>query len=337
MTTPVEAEMRSNVMNPLGKAPVPLAESETKETHSSTTTKKRATNTNATTGYTTNKSNSARAPIRGRNRVDSTTLKDEKDVRLDSTTMLQKLRASETASFSLSNYATGLFRFLYTYAFFQAFLFGFAISVSIVLNSSFVSTRSIYWQDTVAESVLWIFLTPIVNLIFAWLLDEALDVMMDTLKHSPWLSLDPLIVNERQKFVYLSTGGSRPVLLNLRSAFCAILCAAFVWPNKETFVETQEKDMKLVEQTIRQEEEEEEEEEEVVEVVSQSKVNAKDGDLMDDDPLFVPPDWAVMIVETFFWGSFVLFPICFCKKKFCLVLLMVVVVVVLLMVVVIIC
>ena len=43
-------------------------------------------------------------------------------------------------------------------------------------------------------------LTPFINIIFAWLLDEALDVMMDTMKHSPWTNLDPLIINERQKY-----------------------------------------------------------------------------------------------------------------------------------------
>jgi hypothetical protein len=200
----------------------------------------------------------APGPIRGRRRtatetpleslfrtadtktLDLVDLSDERDRALREKTTLIALRSAETASLSMSAHLIGLFRLLYTYSFFQAFLFGFAISVSIVLNSSFVSARSYYHHEDIPSSVLWIMLTPIVNIVFAWLLDEALDVMMDTIKHSPWVNINPLIINERQKYVYLSTGGTRPVLLNFRACATAIISAAFVWPPKECKLERQE-------------------------------------------------------------------------------------------------
>ena len=36
---------------------------------------------------------------------------------------------------------------------------------------------------------------------------------------------------------------------------------------------------------------------------------------MDEDPLFVPPDWTVLVVEVFFWCSFVLFPLLFAANR----------------------
>ena len=106
-----------------------------------------------------------------------------------------------------------------------------------MLNTSFVIARAL--EDPLlapGQSVLWIFLTPIINITFAWLLDECLDLMMDTLKHSPWDKLNPLEIDDRAKFVYLSTGGGRPVLLNLRSSLAAILAAAFVPPRPRSRV-----------------------------------------------------------------------------------------------------
>ena len=179
-------------------------------------------------------------------------------------------------------------------------------------------------------------LTPLINIIFAWLLDEALDVMMDTMKHSPWTSLDPLIINERQKYVYLSTGGTRPVLLNFRACAVALLSAAFVWPPKESKVERQENAVMREREELAGDEEDPEEPEEGVGVVAAATTAAatttaaaaaaaaeeensaetkkeikKDGDVLYHDPLFVPPDWVILIVEMMFWSSFVGFPFLF--------------------------
>jgi hypothetical protein len=233
-------ELSTNVVNPLETLIDTTGKSSTANaTANATATPSTAAKANGPTDRP--RSNSRTTDRPRKNSITLATPEETKIAEAQPKTTLRLLRASETATFSFSCYFTGFFRLLYAYAFFQAFLFGFAISVSIVLNSSFVSTRSLYWHDTIGDSVLWIFLTPLVNLVFAWLLDEALDVLLDTVSHSPWFSLDPLVVNERQKFVYLSTGGSRPVLLNLRANATALLCAAFVWPPKESKLETQEK------------------------------------------------------------------------------------------------
>ena len=245
--------------------------------------------------------------------INTTTLKKARDLALQETTTLDKLRAAETATFSLTTYFLGMFRVVYVYAFFQALLFGFAISVSIVLNSSFVTTRAQYWTDTIGESVFWIFITPLIVIVMSWLLDEALDVMMDTLKHSPWVNLDPLVVNERQKFVYLSTGGHRPVLLNLRASATALISAAFVWPPKDTRIERQAQNITYDDHDDDDEDDEDNEDHSTASVGGRSRRRQSfNGDLMSlVEPLFVPPDWVVLIVEVIFWSTYVGFPIIF--------------------------
>ena len=350
-------ELSTNVVNPLETLIDPTGKSSTANaTATATATPSTAAKANGPTDRPRSNSrptdrprSNSRTTRPRKNSITLATPEETKIAEAQPKTTLRLLRASETATFSFSCYFTGFFRLLYAYAFFQAFLFGFAISVSIVLNSSFVSTRSLYWHDTIGDSVLWIFLTPLVNLVFAWLLDEALDVLLDTVSHSPWFSLDPLVVNERQKFVYLSTGGSRPVLLNLRANATALLCAAFVWPPKESKLETQEKAIAKAlglegeggggdsTTTTNTNTTGEQKGEEAVTGLSGQKKNKKnkktkkttkqttttttntstvrDGDIMDEDPLFVPPDWTVLVVEVFFWCSFVLFPLLFAANR----------------------
>ena len=216
---------------------------------------------------------------------------------------LRRLRASETESLSLSTYFLGIFRLVYAYVFLQTFLFGLAISVSIVLNTSFVVARAL--EDPLfapGQSVLWIFLTPIINITFAWLLDECLDLMMDTVKHSPWDKLNPLEIDDRAKFVYLSTGGGRPVLLNLRSSLAAILAAACVRPRPRSQVDharVVKSDGSSVDSDV---------------AVDGAGAGADDWWLSKDedpDPLFILPDWIVLTVEIIFAATFVIFPLAF--------------------------
>ena len=334
----------TNVRNPLNNMTSSSSSSQETYTRSSNSQKTNNTINNSSTSETKTNSTPSRKPIRGKKRSSTThvqapirqedigtinkiTLENAKDraFSLAPDISLENLRAAETSTLSLSTYFLGFFRLIYVYAFSQAFLFGFAISVSIVLNSSFVTTRAFYWKDTKSTAIVWIFLTPLINIIFAWLLDEALDVMMDTLKHSPWVALDPLIMNDRQKYVYLSTGGHRPVLLNLRASGTALLCAMFVWPSNECNYELQGKEI----QEIIQEENEKNEEMEdgddgndgnngnenearAISSSSSSSSSSNNKKVMSEiEPLFVPPDWIIFIVEFVFWSCFVIFPMVF--------------------------
>ena len=136
---------------------------------------------------------------------------------------------------------------------------------------------------------------------------------------------------DHKHIVYLSTGGTRPVLLNFRACATALLSAALVWPPKESKVERQENAVMREREELEGDEEdgeregvgvgeregEGEEQEEGVgvrttaEKKKKKKKIKKDGDILYSDPLFVPPDWIILIVEIIFWLSFIGFPIIF--------------------------
>jgi hypothetical protein len=128
-----------------------------------------------------------------------------------------------------------VFRLVYSWNLFSAVLAGFAISCSFVIQACFVVARGVFDEWYYSEAIgatLWL---PIVNVLMSWLIDEAVDLLADTVSASAWEGIWGLpggsttVHNRRAQFVYLTIGnGTRPAMLRFRALFAAVLAALLV-------------------------------------------------------------------------------------------------------------
>jgi len=124
----------------------------------------------------------------------------------------------------------GVVRFVWGYFFTQAILLGIAIALGVVFKVSYLIARSNQKEEFDAAAVVWISSLPIIMIVFAMLVEDGIGVLLDTIKHSPFDEVNSLNRNVRYKFIYLITGGERPMLLDLRASIVAIISAVFVRP-----------------------------------------------------------------------------------------------------------
>ena len=128
-----------------------------------------------------------------------------------------------------------MFRLVYSWNLFSGVLAGFAISCSFVIQACFVVARGVfddwYYSEAIAAT-LWL---PFVNVLTSWLIDEAVDLLADTVSASAWEGIWGLpggsttVHNRRAQFVYLTNGnGTRPSMLRFRAMLAAVLAALLV-------------------------------------------------------------------------------------------------------------
>ena len=134
---------------------------------------------------------------------------------------------------TLSDYISGTFRLATAYYLAQALLFGIAVGISLVTNVGFVVARGSEFGGSDlghlrSQAIGWTILAPWLMAMIARLVETALEMIIDVLKHSPFNNLNTHGEDVRAKLIFLSSGGSRPMLLRLRASLTALLAALLV-------------------------------------------------------------------------------------------------------------
>ena len=132
---------------------------------------------------------------------------------------------------NIATYGNVIFRIVYGWTLLAAALFGFAISSSITMMTSYVVARGAFDAEQYrTQAALWSMFLPLISLTMAVLVDECFDLFVDTVAPSGWsqttMGGDP--VDDRYTTISaVTSGGNRPPMLKFRSMISAILTAAF--------------------------------------------------------------------------------------------------------------
>ena len=105
-----------------------------------------------------------------------------------------------------------------------------------MLQASYVVARGVFDPWFYSEAVAVTLLLPLANVTLAWLCDECIDLLCDTLSASAWEGIagfseqtSSSVKNKRAQFVYMTAGqGERPIMLRFRAALAAVLAALLV-------------------------------------------------------------------------------------------------------------
>ena len=135
--------------------------------------------------------------------------------------------AYEEPNMSCRGKANGLCRLLLGYFFSLGLILGLCFSLSILVQISFLMTKASRHDEYVATSNLWMFFAPFFVFVMAYLMGEAIGLIWDTCSHHSFNNINPHVNNVRTKFLYLSTGGERPLLVQYRARWVAVLTAGF--------------------------------------------------------------------------------------------------------------